>query len=344
MKKNAILITLAAATAAFSCAKEEDNSIVRNESLVFEAWVQHNKELYPEYLWRKTELGCYILEDIPGTGSELADSGYVSFEYTTRTLNGTITSSSRESVLRQKGSYRRQIYTGPMIYQRENDALFVGLEEAIKGMKIGGSRKVAIPGWLLASARYGSIDEYKSKNTGKTSIIYELTLCEAFNSVNDHEIAQIQKYVKEHLPDADTITYGLWFKRLGAPTSDKEIPNDSTVYINYSGRLLGGHLFDTNIKRLAQDTYLEDFQKTRNYSPAAVTWAEKYSDIKLSGNTVIEGFSRILKNMHPGEKAVGVFWSQMGYSAQGSDAGDGENYSIPPFSPLVFEIELVPKP
>ena len=57
-----------------------------------------------------------------------------------------------------------------------------------------------------------------------------------------------------------------------------------------------------------------------------------------SNSSMINGFALTLWQMRSMEKGVGVFYSPMGYSYNGSGS------SIPPYSPLVFEIEIVAKP
>jgi FKBP-type peptidyl-prolyl cis-trans isomerase len=55
-------------------------------------------------------------------------------------------------------------------------------------------------------------------------------------------------------------------------------------------------------------------------------------------STVIAGFAKTLWEMKAMEKGVGVFYSNLGYSYSGSGS------SIPGYSPLIFEIEIVAKP
>jgi FKBP-type peptidyl-prolyl cis-trans isomerase len=53
---------------------------------------------------------------------------------------------------------------------------------------------------------------------------------------------------------------------------------------------------------------------------------------------MITGFALTLWQMKAMEKGVGVFCSNLGYQSSGSGS------SIPGYSPLIFEIELVEKP
>jgi FKBP-type peptidyl-prolyl cis-trans isomerase len=55
-------------------------------------------------------------------------------------------------------------------------------------------------------------------------------------------------------------------------------------------------------------------------------------------SSMISGFAKTLWQMKAMEKGVGVFYSSLGYGYSGSGS------SIPGYSPLIFEIELVAKP
>lgn len=113
---------------------------------------------------------------------------------------------------------------------------------------------------------------------------------------------------------------------------------DTTIYINYVGRLLNGQVFDTNIERVAMDNGLSG----GTYSPSAIQWGESYTNIEMgasgSSSSIITGFAMTLWRMHPFGKAIGIFYSDLGYGISGS----GE--MIPAYSPLMFEIEIVENP
>ena len=97
-------------------------------------------------------------------------------------------------------------------------------------------------------------------------------------------------------------------------------------------------MFDTSIMNVAKDNYIYD--SSRTYEPAAIKWAEKHEEITMDGNSLVSGFTQTLWNMAncgTGTRAVGVFYSDLGYGYSGSG-------SIPAYAPLVFEIEIVDKP
>ena len=60
--------------------------------------------------------------------------------------------------------------------------------------------------------------------------------------------------------------------------------------------------------------------------------------ITSSKSSVIDGFSYMLWRMGPFEAGTGIFLSRLGYAASGSGS------SIPAYSPLRFDIEVVEKP
>ena len=97
-------------------------------------------------------------------------------------------------------------------------------------------------------------------------------------------------------------------------------------------------MFDTNIERVAKDNHL--YSKDKTYEPVSIKWGEAYTDLTMGteGSGVISGFAMTLWKMKAMEKGVGIFYSPLGYSYSGSEP------SIPPYAPLIFEIEIVAAP
>jgi FKBP-type peptidyl-prolyl cis-trans isomerase FklB len=143
----------------------------------------------------------------------------------------------------------------------------------------------------------------------------------------------------KHINDTIKGHGGCYYQSL-SPAIDTSIhfPIDTTIYINYTCKLLNGLVFDTSIEKVAKDNGL--YSASRTYGPVQIHWNEDYKEITMGedGSSVIGGFALTLAQMHPMEKGVGVFTSDYGYSYSGSGA------SIPPYAPLVFEIEIVAKP
>lgn len=351
MKKNTILIAAVAALLATACAQTPKSYDTDATKRYLEAWVHVQKQKHPDYLWKQTELGSWILEDVPGTGdpiTELEDSFYVRVNYTYTDLSGTVSGTTYERVAQQVGTYAETHYYGPVIWYAKG--LYAGLEELIMGMKPGGKRKAMIPSWLMNYNRFDTPEGYltadQSKN-GDTGI-YEVELVEYFNYVNEWELDSISRYLthnyaKQFGTDAkkakadSTGTYGLYYIQEKAP-SDTTSLRDTTVYINYIGRLLDGRVFDTSIRDTA--IFHGIYSDAREYEPVSIEFGSNWSDTKMgsSSSSVIQGFARTLWNMKSFEKGTGIFYSVLGYGYRGSGS------SIPSYAPLRFDIELVAEP
>ena len=123
-----------------------------------------------------------------------------------------------------------------------------------------------------------------------------------------------------------------------APMDGKRFTSDTTIYINYVGRLLNGTIFDTNIKDTAK--FYGVYSASRTYAPSSVTISKGENDeltVKMGSSSVIDGFKEAILKMGPYAKGVSVFYSTLGYGTSGSGS------TIPGYGPLRFDIEVVNK-
>ncbi|MDN3677509.1 peptidylprolyl isomerase [Flavobacterium paronense] len=110
--------------------------------------------------------------------------------------------------------------------------------------------------------------------------------------------------------------------------SNGEKPKDgSMVYINLSGFLEDGTLFDTSDPNIAKEFGKYDEQKAMQNGYSALPYV-------IGSNKMIPGFIEGLSKLKIGEKAVFFIPSQIGFGEQG--AGN----VIPPNANLIFEVEL----
>lgn len=338
MKKTiAIILSIAAALCIFSCAKDPKPGANDANKRYFEAWLHVN---YPDA--KPTGLGIYIIEEEVGTKYAVADSGCAFVNYVVRDLEGNITSYNGKETAKQMGTYDTTTYYGPAKWFTTPGVLQAGVHEAIRGMKMGGRRKVIIPSWLMSYKVYETEEEYLEKDTDGTGSIYDITVEDFTDDIKSWELRQIGTYFDENMDIfhgklvSDSLKYGFYYQQLEKPTAKDTLKSDTTIYINYTGKLLNGLVFDTTIEKVAKDNGL--YKEGKTYQPVPVTMASEYKDIKLDGSSVISGFAMTIQQMKANEKGIGVFVSDLGYQSSGSGA------SIPGYSPLVFEIELTAKP
>lgn len=356
MKKTILYLSLAALLLA-GCAKSPKTGLNDENKRVLEAWIQ---VFHPEAA--RTDLGAYVLEDTPGTGTSAGSAEtnpYVRVNYTIRTLGGSIQGTTDEALAKQIGYYEtnksKNPYYGPIIWTRGASGQAAGVEESIATMRVGGHRTVMIPGWLLGfdsnsgnPILYNNAKDYEEKVTGSSPLIYEMTLEEVISDIQKWQIDSVGNYIASNFPGKsvkDSVKLGFYYFQTGAPASTDKFKNDTTIYINYIGRRLDGTAFDTNIADTAK--YYGIYSASRTYGPCAIKWYGsdgKYSDMTMtaagsnSASSVINGFALGLDQMHPFEKGTAVFISDWGYGAKGS------GYAIPTFSPLRFDLEIVDKP
>ena len=348
MKRIVIALAFAASALALSgCAKTVTAGKNDANKKYFDAWMSVN---HPDAV--RVDPGYYILSETPGTG-ELAgteDDHYFAYmEYTAYDLDGNIQATTDAKVAQQIGSYDASYYYGPKVMLRGNVSMTAGLDAVISRMKTGGEAHVVIPGWLNASAssstdylypRYDTEEEYLKKCTG-TDAIYDIKLLEVFNNVYQWETDSLRKCAQKIMPGVDTLKYGFYYNQTEAPAEDADsLATGDVVYVNYYGRLLNGQMFDTTVADSAK--FYGIYDASRTYSTQAVYIdKEDYTNIKLGtssdGDDCIDGFAYAISLMEVGEKGTALFYSGYGYSYSGSGS------SIPPYSPLRFDFEIVSK-
>ena len=125
----------------------------------------------------------------------------------------------------------------------------------------------------------------------------------------EEEETEMNDYLRENYPDAIPSRTGLYYHRIQIGKGDQPIPG-SIVKVHYTGYLLDGTKFDSSVDR-----------------------GEPY-EFPLGQGQVIKGWDEGISYMRKGETGVLIIPSSLGY-------GDRGSRTIPPFSSLVFEVELV---
>lgn len=337
MKRNFLYALCAAATLATGCAKQVTSGPNEAAKRYFDAWLQVN---YPDA--KQYGTGNYIIDEKTGGGAEVTKDGYAFVEYIIRDLSGNISSYSSEETARQLGKYSRTAYYGQRIWFTSKNKMMVGISDAVTGIRVGGSRTSIIPSWMMSYYDFDSVDEYLKYDTDQASAIYEIKVTNFTEDIGQWQIDSIGRYfaanpeIYGEMTAADSLSQGFYYFRTKEPADTTSFPTDTAIYINYTGKLLNGLVFDTTVERVAKDNGLWSSSKT--YSPLKVTWADKAASLQLDGNTVITGFANTLWQMRPMEHGIGIFWSDLGYGESGSGS------SIPGYMPLIFEIEITEAP
>lgn len=319
------------------CAKSEKTLPNDDEQRYVEAWVSVN---HPDAV--KTDLGTYIIEDKAGTGDTFDGHSYAIVQYTVTDLDGNVSYTTDKKLSQQTGSYNSSYYYGNVVWTAVYNSLYAGIEDMLLGMKVGGTRTAVIPSWLLTYSRYDNPSDYLEKSNDNSTSVYTVTLTGLSDDIIKTQADSMEVYSRKYLEGTDSTSYGFYYKEITAPADTNAFSSDTTIYINYTGKLLNGLVFDTTIENVAKDNGIYSSSKT--YGPVKITWGESYSDLTMttgsssSSSSIISGFQKILWEMRKYGKSVGMFSSTYGYGASGSGK------SIPAYSPLIFEIEIVDEP
>jgi FKBP-type peptidyl-prolyl cis-trans isomerase len=336
----------AAAIIPASCARIISEGVNEAEQRYFNAWLKVNGISESQ----KAGRGIYILEKTEtASGTSVGADGYAIVEYTTTDLEGNITDYTDMEQAKQLGTYSPGSYYGPKVWTTTAETIRAGLYDGIAGMKIGERRRFIVPSWLMSYKNLATEAEYLAVSSDNSTTIFDVTVKDFTKDINQWQFSKILQTINNkdfydgafngtNIEDTTGVAYGMFYKTLEGIEEEKAFEEDTTIYINYTGKLLNGLIFDTNVERIAKDNHV--YSASRTYGPTAVQWGEDWIDITLDESEVIGGFSRTLWQMaklRKGSKGVGIFYSELGYGYSGSS-------NIPGYAPLIFEIEFVDKP
>lgn len=326
------IIAAIAAIIISGCAKTRTESAKDDLRDYFLAWMEAN---HPDI--RPSANGVYLLEETYGSGLAYENHDFAYIDITIADIEGNISSTTNKKVSQQIGTFNQTYYYGPTM-NAAGDNVSAGVHYILSGMRKGGTKKAIIPFWLNTYSRYDTQEEYyKNATTSSANVMYTIHLKDFTNDEDQWEIDSLETYLaKRYRTSPDSVSYGRYYYQITPPTDEEDFPTDTTIYINYTGRLLNGQVFDTTIKDTAIVHNI--YSSSNTYEPKKVSWASDASSITLESSSVISGFYNTLWGMHKYEKGIGYFISSNGYSSSGSGS------IIPAYSPLCFEIEIVDAP
>jgi len=128
----------------------------------------------------------------------------------------------------------------------------------------------------------------------------------------EYEKVILKQFIAEKKLSLDPRPSGLLYLNL-TPGAGNNVALGDTVTIHYEGRFLNGRFFDSTIKR---------------NQPFQFVYGTEWQ--------VIRGLEEAIGMMREGERSLFIIPSEMGFGNEGSSTG-----IIPPFTSLIFEVELL---
>lgn len=257
------------------------------------------------------ESGLIFIEHKKGTGRQPQAEEMISVNLTVKLLDGTKIFSTDD-----RGE--------PFEYQYGKNFDTKGLEEGVGMLRKGGKATLIVPHQIAygAEAKGQMIEPY-------SAVVYEVELVgmrskEAYDKERKEKQAQQQamedqrrnneqmqrdQYLRNNGINVEPTASGLYYIETEKGTGKKAMPGN-TVNVHYTGRLLDGTVFDSSIER-----------------------GQPFS-FRLGVGQVIKGWDEGIAMMNEGGKATLIIPSEIAYGSR--DSG-----SIPPYSTLVFDVELI---
>lgn len=266
----------------------------------------------------------------PYEGYELADNGVYAKFYNQNTSGikakvgdivkiSLIYKNSKDSVLfdsRKNNPTRTDFIQFPLA-----KSIFKGsFEDALTLMAVGDSAsfKVSADSVYFKTFRAKDLPPYVEKGSMLT---FEAKLESIITK--DEEPKLLASYVQENNITATPTATGLYYIEKSKGNGDKPTAGVK-VKVNYTGRLLDGTVFDTSDETIAKQVGIFD-ERRMPYEPI---------EFVLGQHQVIQGWDEGIAMMNVGAKAQFVIPSALAYGESGAGP-------IPPFAPLVFDVELV---
>jgi FKBP-type peptidyl-prolyl cis-trans isomerase len=256
------------------------------------------------------ESGLIYIEEKRGSGRSPKAEEMVKINLTVMLLDGTKIFSTAD-----RGE--------PFEYQYGQNFDTQGLEEGVGMLRKGGKATLIVPHQIAygAEARGQMIPSY-------STILYEVELLDMRSKeAYDKEIAELEakrqaetearkgqelidreKYLADNGITVAPTASGLYYIETEKGAGKKAMPGN-VVHVQYTGRLLDGTVFDSS----------------EGKDPLS---------FPLGAGRVIDGWDEGIGMMNEGGKALLIIPSEIAYGAR-------DNGTIPPYSTLVFEVELV---
>jgi len=128
----------------------------------------------------------------------------------------------------------------------------------------------------------------------------------------DYEKVILQQFLNRKKLPVQPTNSGLFYLKLKEGNGKKVVIGD-TITVNYEGKFLNGKYFDSTIKR---------------NQPFQFVYGTEWQ--------VVKGLEEAIGMMSMGEKSLFILPSELAFGTEGSSTG-----IIPPFTSLIFEVEIL---
>ncbi|MGB4775157.1 MAG: FKBP-type peptidyl-prolyl cis-trans isomerase [Daejeonella sp.] len=262
------------------------------------------------------------------SGETIKEGDFVELQFTEKTEEDSTLSSSYDSgrpaqLQQQKSTFKGDLFGALALLSEGDSATFkINIDSMVA--KMGRPKPEKTKGkYLLYTIK---VDKVIPKGKLTDSVFrtkVDAYFKTAMDKAKNGEGAKIKAYISSKNLKPTTTASGLNYIITKEGAGAKPAVGD-TVEVNYTGMFLGGKVFDTSNANAATKAGI--FDPRRPYTPIKVI---------LGAQGVFPGFEEGLMLLSKGSKANFIFPSNLAYGEQ------GRSQQIPPYTPLVFELEIV---
>ena len=250
----------------------------------------------------KTASGLYYTIATEGTGPNIKAGQMLSVNYTGKLMNGSKFDSNTDTAFHHPEPFSVQIGKGNVIK---------GWDEGMQLLKKGTKATLYIPSGLA----YGPQDK-GAQIPANSILVFDVEILDAEDAVSQPEKDDklLQAYFAKNNIKATKTASGLYYTIAQKGIGENAKPGKK-VTMNYTGKLMDGKAFDSNID-----------PKFNHVSPFTFT---------LGQGNVIKGWDEGVQLLNIGTKATFYIPSALAYGPNGMGG------AIPPNAVLLFDVELV---
>jgi FKBP-type peptidyl-prolyl cis-trans isomerase len=282
------------------------DKLEKTEGILLQKYISDN-----QITVQPTASGIYIVKSVESKEMKIDTGCQVKLQFVVSLIDGKQIFSSLERPEPIKIQYGQKFDTP-------------GMQEAVGAMKKGEKAKIIVPSKMAFGEKgrgslvppYATliydveiVDAMSKADAEKEQAAEKQKTEEKNNAIKQDETAQLDKYLKEKNITVKPTASGLYFIEKEKGTGTQAVAG-KTVKVHYTGTLLNGKKFDSSVDR-----------------------GEPF-EFSLGKGQVIQGWDEGIALMKVGGKATLIIPSKIGY-------GERSMGEIPPYSTLVFDVELI---
>ncbi|MXV16947.1 FKBP-type peptidyl-prolyl cis-trans isomerase [Hufsiella ginkgonis] len=297
---NRIFLLLFLSVTAFTACEKDYETVEQQDERNIQAYIKSSGQSFQQY----GASGLYYKVEQAGTGDAIDFSKETPVLVSVRSLDGKFTATDTLAFYNRIYDFAGYL---SLYGTKRTETLPTLVKTAV--LKKNGSVRVLIPSRLAYGKNaYTNLPGYSNIQVPENASLDVTFKVLDEKKIDQYEDITIQKYLSANNLTGFSKLEGIYYKITKAGTGTAAIGVDSTVVVNYTGKLLSGKVFDSGT----------DY--TATLSGLVVAW-QKILPLVTTGATV--------RFVTPSKQAYGVYGSRV----SGSTA-------IPAFSSLDFEVTV----